>query len=111
MSKETIVALTAVIVAICMTVAMLYIYFKDATLESLRADAYTLFLKAENTFAGTGKGKQKMDFVINAIKHVMPKWLKLFISDEMLRELLQMWFANIKDLLDDGKIKNSAKGE
>lgn len=111
MSKEIIVALTAVIVAICMTVAMLYTYFKDATLESLRADAYTLFLKAENTFAGTGKGKQKMDFVVNTIKYVMPKWLKVFISDEMLRELLQMWFNNIKDLLDDGKINDSAKGE
>jgi hypothetical protein len=109
MSKEIIVALTAVIVAICMTFVTLYIYFKDATLDSLRADAYTLFLKAENTFAGTGNGKEKMDFVVNAIKHVMPKWLKLFISDEMLKELLQMWFNNIKDLLDDGKINDSAE--
>jgi hypothetical protein len=52
-----------------------------------------------------------MDFVVNAIKNVMPNWLKLFVSDEMLRELLQMWFDNIKDLLDDGKINDSAKGE
>lgn len=111
MSKEIIVAITCVVVAICMTLFTLYIYFKDATLESLRADAYTLFLKAENAFAGTGKGKQKMDFVVNAIKNVMPNWLKLFVSDEMLRELLQMWFDNIKDLLDDGKINDSAKGE
>jgi hypothetical protein len=109
MSREMIVALTCVVVAICMTLFTVVSYLKDATLEDIRADAYKLFLKAENGFKGTGKGKQKMEWVVKAINGVIPNWLKMFVSDDMLKELLQTWFDNIKDLLDDGRINKSTE--
>jgi hypothetical protein len=89
MSREVIVAVTCVVVAICMTLFTVLSYLKDATLEDIRADAYKLFLKAENGFKGTGKGKQKMEWVVKAINGVIPNWLKMFVSDDMLKELLQ----------------------
>lgn len=109
MSKEIIVALTCIVVAICMTLFTVVSYLKDATLEDIRVDAYKLFLKAENGFKGTGKGKQKMEWVVKAINGVIPNWLKMFVSDDMLKELLQTWFDNIKDLLDDGRINKSTE--
>lgn len=109
MSKEIIVAITCVVVAICMTLFTVVSYLKDATLEDIRVDAYKLFLKAENGFKGTGKGKQKMEWVVKAINGVIPNWLKMFVSDDMLKELLQTWFDNIKDLLDDGRINKSTE--
>lgn len=109
MSREIIVAITCVVVAICMTLFTVVSYLKDATLEDIRVDAYKLFLKAENGFKGTGKGKQKMEWVVKAINGVIPNWLKVFVSDDMLKELLQTWFDNIKDLLDDGKINKSTE--
>lgn len=109
MSKEIIVALTCIVVAICMTLFTVVSYLKDATLEDIRVDAYKLFLKAENGFKGTGKGKQKMEWVVKAINGVIPNWLKIFVSDDMLKELLQTWFDNIKDLLDDGRINKSTE--
>ena len=109
MSKEVIVAITCVVVAICMTLFTVVSYLKDATLEDIRVDAYKLFLKAENGFKGTGKGKQKMEWVVKAINGVIPNWLKMFVSDDMLKELLQTWFDNIKDLLDDGRINKSTE--
>lgn len=109
MSREVIVALTAVIVALCMTVATLYFYFKDATLETIRVDAYKLFLKAENRFKTSGAGKEKMQWVFNTIREIMPSWVRIFVTDELLAELLQQWFNNVKDLLDDGKINKSAE--
>lgn len=109
MSKEIIVAITCVVVAICMTLFTVVSYLKDATLEDIRVDAYKLFLKAENGFKGTGKGKQKMEWVAKAINGVIPNWLKIFVSDDMLKELLQTWFDNIKDLLDDGRINKSTE--
>lgn len=109
MSREVIVAVTCVVVAICMTLFTVVSYLKDATLEDIRVDAYKLFLKAENGFKGTGKGKQKMEWVVKAINGVIPNWLKMFVSDDMLKELLQTWFDNIKDLLDDGRINKSTE--
>jgi hypothetical protein len=109
MSREMIVALTCVVVAICMTLFTVLSYLKDATLEDIRADAYKLFLKAENGFKGSGKGKEKMEWVFCAINSVIPNWLRLFISEDMIKELLQTWFDNIKDLLDDGKINKSTE--
>ena len=109
MSREVIVAITCVVVAICMTLFTVASYLKDATLEDIRVDAYKLFLKAENGFKGAGKGKQKMEWVVKAINGVIPNWLKMFVSDDMLKELLQTWFDNIKDLLDDGRINKSTE--
>lgn len=109
MSREIIVVLTAVIVAISMVITTLYLYLKDATLESVRFDAYKLFVKAENKFKESGKGKEKMQWVFTTIRELMPGWLKVIISEDTLKALLQTWFDNIKDLLDDGKINKSTE--
>lgn len=109
MSREVIVALTCVVVAVCMVITTLYLYLKDATLESVRLDAYKLFVKAENKFKESGKGKEKMQWVFTTIREFMPGWLKVIISEDALKALLQKWFNNIKDLLDNGKIDKSTE--
>ena len=37
----------------------------------------------------------------------MPKPIQLFVSESMLKEIVQLWFDGVKDLLDDGKLNNS----
>jgi len=39
---------------------------------------------------------------------MLPGWLKAFISEESLERLLETWFKEVKDLLDDGKVNGSA---
>ena len=38
---------------------------------------------------------------------LLPKPIQLFVSDNMLKEIVQLWFDGVKDLLDDGKLNNS----
>lgn len=111
MNKELIVAVACVIVAIAMVGFTVYLFLKEQTLDSLRAEVYQLFLKAEHLFLETDSGQRKMNWVIQQIHLIMPNWLKFFLSEETLKALVQMWFDCVKDLLDDGKANKSIEVE
>lgn len=103
-------AIIFIILAIMLVIGLgfiTYIYLRDKTLEDIRADVYQLFLKAEHTYTETGEGKQKMKYVIQQARGLLPRWLNVFITDELLEKVIEMWFQAVKDLLDDGKINKS----
>lgn len=91
-------------------VMVVYSYFKHKTLEGIREDVYQLFLKAEHRYVKSESGKQKMKWVIQEARKLLPGWLQIVVSEEILEKVVQSWFDGIKDLLDDGKVNGSQGG-
>ena len=50
-----------------------------------------------------------MKYVISQARHLLPPWLQALISERALERLLETWFREVKDLLDDGKVNGSQK--
>lgn len=101
-----------VIIGILLLISVImigYSYLKDKTLDNLRVDVYELFLTAEHAYKGSSAGKQKMKWVLSQARLLLPNWMQALISEEMLAKLVQIWFNQIKDLLDDGKVNNTVK--
>lgn len=104
---KTSVFVIILILILVLTIIMSVSYLKDRTLEEIRADTYQLFLKAEHAFRYSGAGKQKMEWVISRARSLLPSWAQAFITEESLRKILELWFREVKDLLDDGKVNGS----
>lgn len=92
-------------------ILMAFSYFKNKTLDQVRSDVYQLILKAEHTYKESSAGKQKMKWVVQEARKLLPDWMQAIITEEALQSIIQAWFNEIKDLLDDGKINGSQKGE
>ena len=48
-----------------------------------------------------------MKFVVHQARGLLPGWMQLFITEDMMIKLVNEWFRGVKDLLDDGKINGS----
>ena len=98
------------IIVILIAVSLLliaYAYFKNKKLEEIRGDVYHLFLRAEHAIKESKAGQQKMKWVMSKARLLLPKWLQLLITDAAFEKIIQLWFEQIKDLLDDGKLNQS----
>ena len=89
-------------------IAMTVTYLRERTLDQIRADVYQLFLRAEHRYKESAQGQQKMKWVIQQARGLLPEWAKAIISEEFLALVLQEWFNGVKDLLDDGKMNETA---
>ena len=87
MSREMVLSIICLVVAVILFVFTVCTYFKDAKIETIRRDAYTLFLRAENMFRGSKRGQEKMDWVIKQIHDIIPNWLRFFVGEEELKEI------------------------
>ena len=99
-----------VIIAVLIVASVIwmgYAYLKNRTLDEIRGDVYQLVLKAEHTYRLSSSGKQKMKWVVSQARKLLPGWMQLIISEEMLQKIIQVWFDEVKDLLDDGKMNGS----
>lgn len=88
---------------------MAYSYLKEKTLDQIRGDVYQLVLKAEHIWRESAEGKQKMKWVVQQARKLLPGWLQALISEEALQKIIQVWFDEVKDLLDDGKVNGSQR--
>ena len=75
-------------------------------LEKIRGYVYKLFVAAEHEFQ-YGDNAEKFEYVVNLAKSAIPMPFSLFITESLLRKVVQAWFDICKDLLDDGKLNNS----
>ncbi len=110
MEFTSIIAFIAIAALIIGLGFVAYLYIRDKTLAEVRADVYQLFLEAEHTYLHTGEGLQKMEYVIQRARSMLPNWAQFFITEELLRKVVQLWFEAVKDLLDDGKVNKSVEG-
>lgn len=102
-----IVVVTVLIVAFAVKKAVEYITKKG--LEGIRLDVYKLFVQAEEAYKESGQGQKKFKYVVSLARSMLPKAVQVFITEEMLETAVQLWFDGVKDLLDDGKLNNSAE--
>ena len=109
MTINTILTALVIIATLALLGVCAYFYFRDKTLNEIRADVYQLFLKVEHNPAFEKTGKNKMRWVLVQVRGLLPTWLQSIITDAFLEKLVQAWFDAIKDLLDDGKYNKSTK--
>lgn len=79
-------------------------------LEKIRGYVYKLFVAAEHNFQH-GDNEAKFEYVICWAKSAIPAPFNLFITETLLRKVVQSWFDLVKDLLDDGKLNGTRKGQ
>lgn len=101
------VLVIAIAILVLLTVIMAIQYTKAKGLEGIRADVYQLILRAEHIYKESGQGKQKLKWVVQQARGLLPKWMQVLITEEMLLHIIDKWFISVKDLLDDGKVNNS----
>lgn len=92
-----------------LTIVIVYQYAKMKGLEGIRKKVYDLFLRAEKRFTESKQGEQKLKWVVQQARGLLPRWLQVVISEEALMTIIDWWFREIKDLLDDGAINGSQK--
>lgn len=76
--------------------------------EKIRNRANALFLEAEKHIT-----EDKLEYVCNNLYTYIPGIIKMFINDELFKEIIQMVYSNTRkiarDILDDGKLNKSDK--
>ena len=108
METQTLLTILLIIGLLIGLTVMVYLHVRDKTLEQIRAEVYQLFLKAEHSFMH-GDNEQKFEYVVNLARSMLPGWAGFFITESLLRKIVQAWFDAVKDLLDDGKYNKSSK--
>lgn len=105
------ILLLVIVFMVVVTLAMAFQYLKQKGLDGIRTDVYQLILVAEYTYKESGQGRQKLKWVVSQARRLLPNWLQLFITEDTLEKIIDMWFAGIKDLLDDGKVNGTDRTE
>ena len=101
------ILVVALVILVAITVVMTYQYAKMRGMDGIRGDVYQLILKAEHVYNESGQGKQKLKWVVSQARGLLPKWLQVFVTEEMMMRVIDEWFKGVKDLLDDGKVNGS----
>ena len=101
------VLILVIAVLAVLTVVITYQYAKMKGLNGIRENVYQLSQRAEHLYTESGQGEQKLKFVVHQARGLLPGWLQLFITEDMMVKIVNEWFIGVKDLLDDGKINGS----
>ena len=105
------VLILVIAVLVVVTALIVYQYAKDKGLEGIRKEVYELFLHAEHIYKESGQGKQKLKWVVNQARGLLPQWLRIFVTEDAMMRVIDEWFKGVKDLLDDGKVNDSQEKE
>lgn len=108
--QNDVIAIVFVVVVAVIALLLLVKSMQTIGLEKVRGYVYNLFIEAEHNFKH-GDNTAKFEYVINLAKSVIPAPYNLFITENLLRTVVQAWFDICKDLLDDGKLNSGTKEE
>lgn len=81
---------------------------QNVGLEKIRKVVYAGFVEAESKFMH-GQNSAKFEYVLNIAQQTLPVPFRWFITEALLRRVIQLWFDLCKDLLDNGKLDLSIK--
>lgn len=80
--------------------------------QLLRAEAFRLMMQVEKKNTVSTAGYKKFEKVYNTLYDVyIPSWFRVFYSKEDMREILQYWYEELKDYLDNGILDNSTQAK
>ena len=96
-------------ILLIVTIIIAFQYMRARGLDGIRMDVYQIILRAEHMYKESGQGQQKLKWVVQQARGLLPRWLQLFITEDALMRIIDKWFLGVKDLLDDGKVNNSQK--
>lgn len=108
--QNPIVATIFILVVVAFVIFLLVKLIQKVGLEKVRKVVYDGFVKAEHEFL-QGENEDKFNFVVDLAKKSIPLPFSLFITDKLLRQIIQLWFELCKDLLDDGKLNGTSHDE
>lgn len=100
-----VVFLIIVLAVICIIAVKI---LQSIGMEKVRKTVYLAFVDAENRFK-KGDNRAKFEYVVSKAKKAVPAPFNLFITEKLLRNVIQLWFDLCKDLLDDGRINGTGK--
>ncbi len=103
------VLFAALAILLIVTIIIVFQYMKAKGLDGIRMDVYQLILRAEHMYKESGQGQQKLKWVVQQARGLLPKWLQVFITEDALIKIIEKWFRGVKDLLDDGKINGGGE--
>ena len=95
MTNETLCIIILIFVCVICLVSLLF-YIKK---NGLRATTIQLIVYAEKVL-GSGKGKEKMDMVIDKMTEILPLPIRLFVTKEAIKAFVQHVFDEVKEALD-----------
>lgn len=99
------------IVSYILTIALgaLSLYFKHSAaaqsrvaevenwISTIKSGAEQYILKAEKEFEGTQRGGEKFEWVVNYLFSLLPNQVQMFITKEMIAEIVQATFDCMAD--------------
>lgn len=107
MTINSIAAIIIIVFALAIIGVGIYFYVRDKSLNEIRADVYQKFLEAEHNPRFSEAPKQRMKWVLQQARMLLPTCAQVLITDALLEKVVQGWFDAVKDLLDDGKMNCS----
>ena len=105
---NTPIAIIFIILIIALAIYLIVKLMQKIGLEKVREIVYEGFVTAEHKYLH-GENAQKFEYVVHLARSSIPAPFNLFITDTLLRDVIQIWFDLVKDLLDDGKLNKSGK--
>lgn len=108
--ENPVVAIIFLVLVLALAIFLVVKFVQHVGLEKIRKTVYNLFIEAEHKFQH-GENEQKFDYVVQLARSAIPSPFNLFITEKLLRKVIQLWFDLCKDLLDDGKLNNHQKDE
>lgn len=104
--QNPIVAIIFMVLVIAVVIYLTIKAMQTIGMEKVRGYVYHLFVEAEHAFEH-GDNTQKFEYVVQLARSAIPGPFSLFITESLLRKVVQTWFDLCKDLLDDGKLNGS----
>ena len=108
LTQNPFIAATFIVIVLLIAIFLFVKAMQNIGMEKIREYVYGLFIKAEHEFKH-GENKEKFEYVILFAKGAIPAPFNLFITESLLREVVQLWFYLCKDLLDDGKMNGTVE--
>lgn len=105
--SNPIIAIVFIVLVLAFAVFVFIKAMQKIGLDKIRLYAYKWFEDAENEFQH-GENTQKFEYVVQLARSALPLPFSLFITEGLLRRMVQLWFDVCKDLLDDGKFNGTS---
>ena len=103
--ENPVLAIIFLVIVLAFAIFLVVKYVQYVGLEKIRKTAYNLFIEAEHYFE-QGDNEQKFDYVVQLARSAIPSPFNMFITEKLLKKVIQSWFSLCKDFLDDGKLNN-----
>lgn len=108
--NNPVMAVIFIVLVLAIIIFLVVKKLQSMGLEKIRATVYQAFVTAENRFKH-GDNTQKFEYVVGLARSHIPAPFNMFITEDLLRKVIQLWFDLVKDLLDDGRMNGTQERE